>query len=178
MVFVVSAVRAGFVWLTAVATLIASVPHCDCLCPNGQRKPFCLGVSTARSGCCCGGSCCSSSPGGDGCCQAHGPAPAAPEGEHASCCTSKQPKTGLPGPAAQAGGGCCQKTLANGESATPAPSPEAGQQTLKDALGVPVLGAVVQGPRVQVEGGCAFPWDSHQLPPPTDLVVSLQRFVI
>src|SRR6516165_5475830 len=54
------------VWLTAASTLLAGLPHFDCLCPNGQRGSFCLGTATGANWCCCGGSCCVTDQGG--CC--------------------------------------------------------------------------------------------------------------
>src|SRR5262245_30182992 len=95
--FFVRAVQIGFVWLTAVTTLIAGVPHFDCVCPYVDH-PFRLGTSSARS-CCCGGSCCSSSTGGE--------------------CTSRP--TGLQVKVKSSG---CQRTLSRSDLVGVAPAKE------------------------------------------------------
>src|SRR5262245_26246874 len=56
----------ALIWLTAASTLLAGLPHFECLCPNGQRGSYCLGTATNKTGCCCGGSCCLTKQGG--CC--------------------------------------------------------------------------------------------------------------
>src|SRR5437016_4968010 len=43
----------AIVWFAIAATVLGSVPHFHCRCPNGNVKLFCLGVS-CQSGCCCG----------------------------------------------------------------------------------------------------------------------------
>src|SRR5262245_45091412 len=45
------------VWLTAGSTLVAGVPHFDCVCPNGSRRPCCAEFSRSsgdnnKNGCC------------------------------------------------------------------------------------------------------------------------------
>src|SRR4051812_37058194 len=53
MEFLHRTVSVGLVWLTAATTLACGLPHVDCVCPNGQYKPFCLGVTASLTGCCC-----------------------------------------------------------------------------------------------------------------------------
>src|SRR5262245_60405924 len=44
------------VWLTAIMTLVAGLPHFQCLCPDGTTKAVC--VVPAPDSCCCNGGCC------------------------------------------------------------------------------------------------------------------------
>lgn len=175
MKFVQKAIQVGFVWLMAVTTLIASVPHFDCICPNGQRKLFCLGLPTQRPGCCCGGACCSSS-GGKCCCQAQD-SPPGEQAEQTCCCCESQPHasndTSTSG--IQAKGNCCKKTLAHDEFVNP--TTQDAKQNLADGFSVPLLqfAPLLPAPR---ESHLRFSRHRYELPPPPDLVITLQHFLI
>lgn len=43
--------------LAVMLTLAAAVPHVRCVCPDGQVKFFCLGLSTSSTCCCVSSSC-------------------------------------------------------------------------------------------------------------------------
>lgn len=40
------------VWSTSFTTLLATSPHLDCICPDGSKKPFCLRFVLGESMCC------------------------------------------------------------------------------------------------------------------------------
>lgn len=165
--------QAVLVWLTVVTTLIASVPHFDCVCPNGKHKPFCLGVCSSRTGgCCCGGSCCVSASGEKCCGQAQQPS-SDPQGEQSCCGESKeQSKPDTPAKVNQVKGSCCTKTLAQGAFVV-TPTKVTAEQ---NGLSVPVSPSTVVLP-APMPAASLLSWE-HQLPPPTDLVITLQHFLI
>src|SRR5437763_1077342 len=54
MTFIRHTFCAGLVWLTAVATLTAGLPHFQCRCPDGRSKAVCdARPEAAGSGCSC-----------------------------------------------------------------------------------------------------------------------------
>jgi hypothetical protein len=163
--------RAALVWLTALMTLITSLPHFDCRCPNGRVKRFCLGL-TCRT-CCCAGACCpaaqagrrlsvstpSSSPGGS-CPRCH--KSQAAEGKFAA----DEPAVGRTG---------CVRTLiesalvATGEGRTDTdPVPVAEFLPSQPALASLATASGLRRSTYQ-------PGDS---PPPTDLVILLRHLLI
>lgn len=173
MKLVVCAFQAGFVCLTAVTTLIAGLPHYDCICPNGDHKPFCLSRPVQRNGCCCGGACCSSSPGGKCCCQGSDWGVNTKKG----CCQDKQPSLKEPRSGSAVGSLCCQKTFAQSEFVAVTSAKPAAGQAFADSLSLPLPqpALVSCGP---MAGRCQFSWHNYGLPPPPDLVITLQHFVI
>ena len=166
------------VWLAAVMLPVASLPHFCCICPDGHVKPFCLGLASKESGCCCGGSCCGSAPRGGDCCN---PSPTTkPRAEPRCCCCQSHPEQATQ-PTADAGhqlgGLACQKTLIRtdlvavpDEQAHPRVS--AGPITW---LSVTPTALLLPPPRWEPAHLC---WQTYELPPPTDLVIALQRFII
>jgi hypothetical protein len=158
---------AVLVWLTAATTLVAGVPHFDCLCPNGDRKPFCLGLASKATSCCCGGACCGTG-GGASCCQAQ-----------ASCC-SHHKATSAKRPSNkhyQIGRTGCQRSLVLTLCAAVTP----GRPTTDE--GFPALRlAAVPAPAVlsvlPIRGTWLLTWRHYRLPPPPDLIVTLQHFLI
>jgi hypothetical protein len=184
----------ALVWLTAASTLLAGLPHFECLCPNGQRGSYCLGIVTNATGCCCGGSCCIS--GRTGCCtptagddrgepqqaptccgQQEGEDTPASEGESKGNC-ARQPPSPKPEPQGdpvhvQSPG--CEKTLAHAEvltfarADTSAPAPFDLCLPLVDRLSPALPPGAVYDP---------IDWVTYCIPPPTDLVIALQHFLI
>jgi hypothetical protein len=165
----------ALVWLTAATTLVAGAPHFTCRCPDGRVKLFCLGSAFKKSGCCCNGECCCAKAGTA--CRCTKTSAPDPKPVKASCCCGRH---GEPAPKvrAQTGGSftasCCTKTLVQPDLST-FQYPE--EPALKDAtLAVllapqpPVIGAAPSEP-------CFFRLE-HQRPPPTDLVIALQHFLI
>jgi hypothetical protein len=142
----------GHIWLTALMTLVAGVPHFACRCPDGRVKPFCMGTPSAKSGCCCRGTCCSPSEGG-------------------TCCCGTRSR--IPGP--EVGRSNCTKTLAPSVLLTVGH----GKTTLANPLTVGALPAqAVSVLSLTTMVGARPAWQAHQIAPPTDLITVLQRLVI
>ena len=160
-----------FIGLTAISTLIAATPHFSCRCPNGRVKPFCFSSPSGASQCCCGGSCCSSS--GRACCCS------SPSAENSdSCCRADNAADGA---AASLGGvqfrgNRCTKTLV-------APAllalPESKSAASDDGASWVLLPSpyAICSALSHIGSVRAF-WQIFRVPPPTDLVVALQRFTI
>ena len=165
----------GQAWLTAVMTLLTAVPHFDCRCPDGQFKPFCVSISRDASGCCCGGTCCSSIEGGRSCCRAR--SRVAPEQmQTGSCCQHQDRQTnGSPGNQPEVGPRGCTRTVAPAEVLTRSPGMTTVDKDLTTEALLPQAVDVVCRPTMAGAHPC---WQSHQIAPPTDLIISLQRFLI
>jgi len=159
---------AGFVWVTALSTLIAGTPHFDCRCPNGDRKLFCLGFSLTGPGC-CGEQCCAavveekSTPSADEfetacplCSQKHAQ-PAGPSRDH-----SNVSSTG------------CHRTWQQAASALVRTACDSADAVLAVAfVAVPAKMCAVE-PTNQI-----FQIElAHHGPPPTDLIIALQHLTI
>ena len=174
------------VWLTAAMTLVAGTPHFTCRCPSGRIKPFCLGSVFNKSGCCCNGECCCTKAGTACRCSktsASDPQPVKTPcccGQHdepaASCCGQhdEPAPTDRTPTESSFSGSCCTKTLVQPKVST-FQFPQ--KPVLKDAtlavflaLQPPVFWAAPTEP-------CCFRL-AHQRPPPTNLVIALQHFLI
>lgn len=167
----------SLLWLTAAMTLVAGIPHFICRCPNGQTKPFCLGLSSEETPCCCEGACCASSTKED-------------QGSECSCCKAKATRQRA-GPESSCGKDTalgrlsqdvhvsdsgCSRTLAQPEDRTP---PTQGKSLTTD---IPA-GASLASPVAVDASAPATPharqllWEGHHLPP-VDLLIALQHFII
>lgn len=157
---------------TATSTLLASTPHYDCLCPDGSIRRFCFRSASGEESCCGVASCCSKESSSD-------------EQPKPSCC-GKQSKPKIKGtsfagqsPRSKAvnepsfRGTCCQRILAVPEAQASFRTPEVVDQTPFVLLAVAdaeyLFPTTIQ---------CQLIWQIHTLPPPTDLVTTLQRLVI
>jgi hypothetical protein len=158
----------GHVWLTAIMTLVAGLPHWQCLCPNGTTKSARLEL-TAQA-CCGNGDCC-----GKRCCSA-GRATVAKQNETRNCCkqltaAASQKSDGQP--TMQTAG--CSRSLAANDQIAVSPSKRADvyQNVLlqSPALGhsTPMLMPAAHSPTV---------WETHLLVPCTDRVLTFSRLVI
>lgn len=171
---------------TAVSTLLATTPHAVCKCPDGQIKQFCVSIFTNQSSCCCSGQCCPKSPkeGASCCCKKSSTNP------QKSCCCSHQDKqqplekkstpkksaSKKPSHIPAVRRPSCEKSLAD-QQIFPAPqqkyakvskSMDAGNLFVADHAPASLLLPVdVQRGMRQV----------YPLPPPVDLVISLQHFL-
>lgn len=173
------------VWTTAASTLLASVPHFVCRCPDGSIKHFCFGMQYGEtSSCCTGQSCCSKKHSGG---QKENSS-----GEHgkpkASCCSPQTttPKKPTPvaarntesnpvsGPVFKSAG--CQKTLEKSE-AQPLPrmSTDTGEIHITALNCLPEMGSSIPVASAPSVSGI---WQIHGLPPPTDFVATLHRLTI
>jgi hypothetical protein len=161
---------AVLVWLTAAMTLVASTPHFSCRCPDGRVKPFCFGLPSKKAMCCCNGSCCAPDVECGKTCCSNQNAPAR------SCCCqhtgqghAKSANTGTFARAA-----CCTKTLVPQESRSLS-RPES--KVAKDLSFGALLTAEAK-PRQSFVTAIHRLRQDHERPPPTDLVVTLQHFLI
>jgi hypothetical protein len=165
-------------WLMAVGVLLAGLPHFHCRCPNGEEKRMCLGLASKPTNCCCGGSCCSSAQGSDCPCCLRGASgsiegqPDSPCCRHQSQANSEQAFSG-----SRLGcGGCARtpaqveafgithiKTVANGDL-TPG-----SFQALPSPVFLSSSSRAAHGPSS---------WQTDALPPPTDLIIVLEHFII
>jgi hypothetical protein len=163
----------GFVWLTALLTLVAGSPHVRCVCPSGQVKPFCLGF--LFHGGTTGGCCAADTPASPaGCCDLPHPPPA---GEDVPCCCSHGPKEAA-----------CEASLAACVAAVPCtrtlekavefvPVPWAAGVAVALACNSFLAPGGLTGAPSDAKGLPS--WQGHSLaPPPTDLVTILQRLTI
>jgi hypothetical protein len=169
-------VLVSLVWLTAAMTLVAGSPHFDCLCPNGHHKPFCLGSLLWTASCCCRGVSPAAAPTPSCCRQVHGPV----RQTSGSCCCHRAQRRQLANASAPVGhieGPCCQKTLTQAEYLPTSPS----EPTARDGFVgkhidlAPALFLLTALPPVP---DARLSWLSYDLPPPTDLVTTLQRLTI
>jgi len=166
------AVRVLAVWMTAGMIILAGIPHLDCVCPNGHHKPFCLG-SSSEGGCCCGGACCSASDGGGGCCCHASRQAVQVQTEHQSCCGQEQGQQSEDpsAPDAQLHNTGCKRTLAEAVLVAIAPA----KPTVPASL--PVSAELTVALSFSHSASCWLLWPNFH-PPPTDLVVALQHFLI
>jgi hypothetical protein len=165
---------AGFGWLTAVMTLVAGLPHFQCQCPNGAIKPFCFGVFCSSSACCCG----NGSSGGPKDSRRNARPVAGRKGRPACCCgrtnSLAKPKDSG-GPPCVDGKGC-QKSLTQQQQFAPTTptkivhDPGAADPALCTSAALALLASA----RTPDEVSRLHFAD----PPPPDLVIVLQRFLI
>jgi hypothetical protein len=171
-------VRFVVVVLTAGMTLLTGIPHFDCVCPNGQHKPFCLSLSSAN-GCCCGGACCSGSEGHKCCCSRSSDSLNGPDTKQHSCCEQEQFQYEDTAPApAQFQKACCTRTLAENVFLAVAPTEPT---SLIHPLTGPVFFLPTPALTVPValahSGANWLSWPNFHSPP-TDLVVAFKHFLI
>ena len=164
---------AGLSWLTAVMTLVAGFPHFQCQCPNGSIKPFCFGVFCSSTGCCC--NVCSGGP--KGYCRT-GKGAVLGKGRAACCCrhtsSSSVPGSSSGAPGVQATG--CQKSLVQHQHfVTSASIKVTHNRVAFDSI----LPAFTTFSRLDPARAMAAKQGLHSAaPPPSDLVIVLQRFLI
>jgi hypothetical protein len=164
----------GFVWFTAVATLFAGVPRFDCACPNGARKSVSIGFSTPSSDCCCAGSCCARSEETPH--QARS-ASATTHGGQRSCCKGKSRSgTGEAPSGDQVQGRCCHRALANTDVAVLTVEKTMAKQDVTDIVAA-VPAQAASASCVPTRADRFGPPENTQAPP-TDLVITLQHFLI
>jgi hypothetical protein len=166
--------RAGFAWLTAIMTLVAGLPHFQCQCPNGAVKPFCFGIFCSSSGCCCRDACSSGSKE----CRPTQKAIPDKKGKAPCCCgrAGRQPTRAPAGakPEVQTRG--CAKSLAQQQNLAPAGAAKAVHD---QGAAEPLFPAALTFAQVDSAPRGADCGRIHlTAPPPFNLVVVLQRFLI
>jgi hypothetical protein len=163
-------IRAAFIWLTALMTLVTGLPHFRCQCPNGSVKPFCFGYGCSASACCCGNAC-ESVPAG----VRHGRAPAPGRNRRAACCCTNVTRSS---DSARSGGvphvqsRGCVKSLAQHQNLVPS---RPGATASDGGAFIAVLASCHSGSTPTLARiGLAH----LSAPPPSDLVILHQRFII
>jgi hypothetical protein len=165
---------AGFSWLTAVMTLVTGLPHFQCQCPNGSIKPYCFGVFCSSTGCCCNNVC---SGGPKGFCR-NGRGAAQGKGRAACCCRNtgslSAPGSSSGKPQVQTTG--CQKSLVQQQHFVNSASTKVTHN--RGAIDS-ILPAFTTFSRLDPARNTAAKQRIHSAaPPPLDLVIVLQRFLI
>jgi hypothetical protein len=161
--------------VTALSMLGAGMPHVDCVCPDRGHKTFCTGVGRNSESCCCKGGCCGSS--GGGCCS-RGKTEAKPKQQHACCAgRAEKAKKAVQQSGRQVSSSGCKRTWVAGKPSGFVP-----------VHGRPGLAKTTDGlvsflPRCSVARGLDSTrsievWQRHAIPPPDDLIVTLQHFNI
>lgn len=167
--------RVGTAWLTAFMLMIAATPHFRCVCPDGNVKLFCLNVVNPKTGCCCGGKCCSAKAGGQCCCSPS--AGRAAERREEGCRACDRPVHASAGDQTKSRleGSGCRKTLDSQTLFVASTERLIDRNDSGLSLFLPVADTFVALSPFVVR---PFSWHNLQLPPPTDLVIFLQHFLI
>jgi len=154
------------VWMTTFATFFAGISPCQCVCPDGHRKLFCLGTSCGSNACCCASACCDSAQPGS--CTND-------EEANERCCCCCKCKAAHDKTTAHIQGRGCRRTLSRAEIVTDYRK----HPSVNDGCEVRTL---VEPPARMQPIPMAFPLvhssESYRPPPPTDLIIALQHFVI
>jgi hypothetical protein len=157
---------------TAASTLLANVPLAVCACSPVPVSQNTTSEETAPSSCCCGNNCCPTTS------------------NERSCCTPKPDKKNTTKPMPGSPSAPEQKEVPTNEPALNAPDCQQAvaptktfsiEQRHANAGEVVILvHSVAVEPACLTQPGMASPltWQVHRVPPPTDLVVALQHFVI
>ena len=164
----------GIVWLTAGMSFVAGLPHFDCVCPNGNHKPFCFGFGFGADGC-CGRACCSSTPTTE-------PIASQPTTEPVNeacccCCHTTRAPSHASFPTLEARSAGCHKTLVQATLVVEPVSSISLDSDLARSLSLPS----VTDQSLSLSAGTgdwSVSWEPQRLPPPTDLVIALRHFVI
>jgi hypothetical protein len=172
------------VWATAASILVANTPHYVCRCPNGQVKEFCLGVVSEESTCCCSGETSSSKSNSASCCQ--GGSTSNSKGKK-PCCGGHATDRGSGLPAQQGTRGnpsdehptvsrtCCHRTVAQPDGQLVIRPEAKDDKSFQVSVALLALPAPVP---VILSLAAAKTLLQISIPPPTDLVVVLQRLTI
>ena len=167
----------SFIVLATVAsTLLANTPLIVCACWTGQEKKLIVPTDAKSSSCSCGSNCCPSTDHQKPCCKKPAdkktmkptlPLPTdQPQDEQGTDPSHNEPAINSPD---------CQKTMAQ---------PEVFSLNLREVTAGGVLIDFLQSPPsdqydvLPVTFSSQVNWQAYRLPPPTDLVVALQHFLI
>jgi hypothetical protein len=170
------------IWMTAAMTLVAGIPCTDCICPDGTRKTFCSGQS-AKDTSCCAAAAEAKSQGGKSCCAGKKAARCAknagqttPANDTKVALAPPQRPDQKPGPDGRVGAKGCSRVMADSRIPVLTPAEQTGTGSMVAAVLAPVSSLAV--PILTEAPACAAGWQSCRLPPPTDLVITLQHLVI
>jgi hypothetical protein len=165
------------VWMTAFTTLIASISPCQCVCPDGNRKLFCLGITCGTKGCCCCcGACCGGALPDGGSPKAERPCLKVTNQRCCCCCPNSSPRdSATTAEHKHVQGKGCRLTLS---------SPKIVTESRKDIAinegSAVMLFREVPSPALPISLTCPWVWSSetYHPPPPPDLIVTFQHFII
>jgi hypothetical protein len=161
------------VWLTAAATLVAGTPRLVCTCPNGRVKPYCFGSADSKTGCCCGGECCGNACGPHRRNHPEQPVTTPACCGHCSCCgSSAAPQKSGPLVSSR----CCARSTARPDPSTIPSSDRGVAKATSSVLLLTPGGSPHRHPDPVAADFRQRP--DHQRPPPTDLVIAFQHFLI
>ena len=166
MIHIGKAILIGQVYLTAIMTLIAGMPHFVCRCPGELAKAVDSRPATQATACCGCGACGSVS------------AREKTIGKR-SCCsqTSAPSKSEGTTRSHQAAGSECTKV--SGLPKIPAVSSTRFAKSIEVSYGVAAGSLAVLSSPFQTESPDSVSrWTGHSPAPPTDRVISLQRLLI
>jgi hypothetical protein len=163
----------GRVWTAVIAAFVAAAPDIHCVCPDGRVKQYPLLLSPVVGGCCQEGSLAPGSP-------SRRPHPS-DASAHKSCCRKADGREAPASPAKGAGlrGGDCRKTLTASTflAAAPSQASDAGKASFGELFTL-IPPAAPLSLKPESLPACRDSWWGAHAPPPTDLVLSLQRLVI
>src|SRR5262245_48782631 len=168
-----SAISKGIIALTAASSLLAGLPRYDCLCASARPSQAGTVVRQsppAKPSCCCCGTCCSQGSADEASCCGSSEI----QGESTNCCG---PSDALEGETdSRISGYGCQMVWSPGELAV--------VSTMAD-MKVDLKGVVsnlfyICVPDVLQSDSprSPFRWKQYQLPPPPDLIVTFQHYLI
>lgn len=157
--------RQGLGGLTAAMVFVTGIPHFECRCPDGNIKKWCFGIACTPEGCCCGDeSCCCHEKGS--CCSCPGESPDS-EGQARSC--AHQPTA-----SGQWDDRGCIRTLQQGDPIISS-SPKSDVLPESPALvAIPCSSHTPVPQRLNVSNT----WRIPLTPPPTELIILFEHFLI
>lgn len=171
------------VWMTAFTILFANISPCQCVCPNGNRKLFCLGMGIGTNACCCNGAegCCSCGACGEGArptnCSRCAPGPRVKTTEPRCCCcrstSSLRTKTIADPSHVEAQG--CKRTLSQAKIVACA-------RKVSEVIGCSAAALLPESSSrvLPMPTTCRLLSSRERChsPPPTDRIVAFQHFII
>lgn len=163
------------VWMTAITTLFASISPCQCVCPDGHRKLFCLGITCGTKGCCCCGTCCDSAR-EQGCRPNVERTCVKATNQRSCCCQGTSPRdSAATAEHSHVQGKGCRLTLSQAELVT-----DSRKDIAVNDCSVESLFRETPSLVLPISLTCPLVWsyETYRPPPPPDLIVIFQHFVV
>jgi hypothetical protein len=163
------------VWLTAFMMLFAGLPHVRCQCPTEHDKPIRPSIPFQIGKCCGAGSCCTPAPEGD---DRSGDTSIASEAEQVCCCchTSTMQNADKKEQCGQLESLGCKRALTDADPVLSSSQEPVNAGLISWMLISDTAPTFLALPRQA--GDSSLSWQSHEKPPPTDLVLTLQHILI
>jgi hypothetical protein len=163
------------VWLTAFTMLFAGLPHVRCQCPTELVKPINPNILIPVNNCCGGsGSCCN--PSRDESNRSDDPSTANEVKRPCCCCQASSAQSTDKNDFGQLKNLGCKRTLTDADPVLPS-----SQERVNDSVAVEWIISDIAPTcfDLSLQAGYSFqPWRTHSGPPPIDLVLTLQHFII